>query len=114
MKHRFVDGKSGLVREDASRETRDAFLDAVLVTGTQDVVIDEHVVAEKVQLGPHVGEQASHARRQVDDVGGLVPGEDCVRRTPVPQIALLGRQPHPPPLVSRLLDGRADPVAHQP
>lgn len=50
MDLRFVEGVGHLVREDASRQTRDKFLGMVGVRRVQDVVVDKEVFTQERQL----------------------------------------------------------------
>ena len=47
----------------------------VFVTRGQDVIVHLHVVPEEVAVPAHVGKEAAHQSRQVDDVSWLVLGE---------------------------------------
>ena len=52
-----------LVGEDAGGEAGDDLPDAELVADAEHVVVHLLVLPEKVQVGPHVVEQASHLRQ---------------------------------------------------
>jgi len=56
MDHRLVDGIGRFVREDTSGEARHHLGHARLVTRVEDVVVDQHVLPEKLQVCSHVGE----------------------------------------------------------
>jgi hypothetical protein len=50
LDHRLVDGISGFVREDASRETRDELLNFEFTTALQDIVVDQHILTKEFNL----------------------------------------------------------------
>ena len=60
--HGLVDGVGGLVGEDARRETRHQLLHLVDPAALHDIVVDENVLAEKLNLVLKVAEQPSYLR----------------------------------------------------
>ena len=64
--HGLIDRIGRFVRKNACGETRDNFLDSSLVAGVKDVVVDEHVLAKKVQVGAHIVEQSTNLRKKIE------------------------------------------------
>jgi len=96
--HGFIYGVAGFVRKNAGGQTRDHLDAALFVRRLQDIIVDEQVVAlkengiklgsesgtwteahQKVQVVVHVVEQTSHHCGQVDNMSGLLLGEECLR-----------------------------------
>ena len=57
--HCLVNRVGRFVRKDARRQTRHHFSHSRQVAGVEDVVVDQHVLPEKVKVGAHVGEQSA-------------------------------------------------------
>ena len=66
MYHRLVDRIGRFVRKNAGGETRDNFVDSGLVAGVKDVVVDEHVLAEKVQVCAHVVKESANLGKKIE------------------------------------------------
>ena len=64
--HGLVDRIGRFVRKNAGGETRDNFVDSSFVAGVKDVVVDEHVLAEKVQVGAHVVEESTNLGKKFE------------------------------------------------
>jgi hypothetical protein len=72
MHHTLVDRIGCFVWKNTCGETRDNFLNAGLIAGVKNVVIDEHVLAEEVKIGPHVVEESANlniGKKSVADKG---------------------------------------------
>ncbi len=69
MQHGLVDGVAGLVREDAGRQTGHQLHHRKLMGLRHHIVLHPDVLAPELYRFGHVGEQASHVRCQMDNMG---------------------------------------------
>ncbi len=64
MHHGLVDRVGCFIRENAGRQTRHHLRDSGQVAGVEDVVVDQHVLPEKIQVGTHVVEKAADLKQK--------------------------------------------------
>ena len=82
VNHGFVDGVSGLVREDACGEAWDDLFDIKLFSQRKDIVVDGHVNSEKFEVGSHITVESSDFSSKVENVGWSVFFKDLKKFSP--------------------------------
>lgn len=86
--HTLGDRVAGLVGKDTGGQARDAFAYAVLVGGSQNVVVHLTVQTKEVQIVCHVGEQTAYFGAQMNHVRWLECRKNRVRRFEIGQISV--------------------------
>ena len=69
--HGFINGVGSFVWKNACRKTGYHFFDTKLMTDVENVIIHHHIIPKKVQISPHVGEEASYLGKRTGKYVGI-------------------------------------------